>query len=236
MPPKVETLSTFEFFRKFPDEETARKVFEMRRWGGEPVCGHCGSLSVTECKDHKPMPYRCKDCRAHFSVRTGTVLAESRLPFLKWLLAIYLLTSASKGIPLTQMARELDITQKSAWFLAQRIREVWLKSYPGEDNDMDDLVQVDETFIDGRQMEKHENKKLHISHRGKGKTTVVGMRDQNEQVCVVPVENTKAKVLKDFISANAPVGATVITDQYCGYLGFGPEGFTHKAVKHSFGE
>jgi len=77
------------------------------------------------------MPYRCRSCRKHFSVRTGTVLAESRLSLQKWLLAIHMLTSARKGIPSTQMARELGITQKSAWFLAQRIRETWLKDRDG---------------------------------------------------------------------------------------------------------
>jgi transposase-like protein len=123
---KPETMSTFAFFQKFPDEESARNYFETNRWGGEANCGHCGSTNVVECKDHKPMAYRCKDCRRHFSVRTGTVLAESRLPLQKWLLAIFMLTSARKGIPSTQMARELGITQKSAWFLAQRIRETWI--------------------------------------------------------------------------------------------------------------
>ena len=145
---KPETLSTFEFFRKFPDEEAARKFFGAKRWGDEPVCGHCGSVSVTECKDHKPMPYRCKDCRKHFSVRTGTVLAESRLPLIKWLLAIFMLTSARKGIPSTQMARELGVTQKTAWFLAQRIRETWLKD---RDDHMDGQMQVDETYIGGKE-------------------------------------------------------------------------------------
>lgn len=81
--PKPETLSAFEFFRKFPDEEAARQLFEAHRRGDEPVCGDCGSVNVVECKDHRPMPYRCRDCRKHFSVRTGTVLAESRLALIK---------------------------------------------------------------------------------------------------------------------------------------------------------
>lgn len=120
---KPETTSLYEFFKQFPSEESARTYFETKRWGDTPVCAHCGSINAAECKNHKPMPYRCRDCRKHFSVRTGTVLAESKIELQKWLMAIYMMTTARKGIPSTQMARELGITQKSAWFLAQRIRE-----------------------------------------------------------------------------------------------------------------
>jgi transposase-like protein len=120
---EFKTLSTFEFVVKFPNEEAARIYFENQRWGARPICGHCGSIAVTECRDHKPMAYRCKGCRSHFSVRTGTVLAESRLPLQKWLLAIFMMTSARNAIPSTQMAHELGITQKSAWLLAQRIHQ-----------------------------------------------------------------------------------------------------------------
>lgn len=149
-----DTLSTFEFLQKFPNEEAARNFFETRRWGNAPVCGHCGSVSVSECKDHKPMAYRCKDCRKHFSVRTGTVLAESRLPLLKWLLAIYMLTSARKGVPSTQMARELGVTQKTAGFLAQRIRETWMN---------------------GKESNKHVDKKLRAERGTVGTVAFINM-------------------------------------------------------------
>jgi len=222
-------LSLFKFFAKFPDEEAARLHFEGQRWGKAVTCGHCSSTEVTECKNHKPMPYRCKTCRKHFSVRTGTVLAESRLPLQKWLMAMYMMTTARKGISSVQMAKELGVTQKTAWFLAQRIRETWMNN--GDEDKLDGPVEVDEAYIGGKAKTMHAKDRAERKHF-KNKQAVVGILQRNGEVRAM---HTDRRMASRMVHNHVKSGATVNTDAASVYTHLG-QTFDHHIVNHSIGE
>jgi len=181
------------------------------------------------------MPYRCKDCRKHFSVRTDSVLEESRLPLHKWLMAIYMMTTAHKGIPSTQMAKELGITQKSAWFLAQRIREAFTVDPTGNDGggQLGGEVEVDETYIGRKESNKHASKKLNKGRGTVGKSIVIGMKQRDGSVIAQTIPNTSKGTLQSFINQNAVPGTVVYTDTHSSYNGIK---FKHYAVNHTVGE
>ncbi|MDR0233454.1 MAG: transposase, partial [Zoogloeaceae bacterium] len=117
------TISTYDFFNLFPDEEAAIERIEECRWHGTPVCPFCGAVERIQQRKRRPY-YRCLSCRKDFTVRTGTLFERSHVPLHKWLYAMYLVVTARKGVSSLQLSKEIGITQKSAWFLLQRIREV----------------------------------------------------------------------------------------------------------------
>jgi len=116
------TISAYEFFKQFPDERAARLHIEERRWHGSPVCPHCGEVRRIQMRKVEGY-YRCLACKVDFTVRTGTIFERSHVPLDKWLYAIYLLVTSRKGVSSLQLSKEIGVTQKTAWFMLQRLRE-----------------------------------------------------------------------------------------------------------------
>ena len=110
-----------ELIDMFPNDRSSEIWFTKERWPNGVCCSHCGSLKISHVS-HPTMPYRCKDCRKHFSVRTGTVMQSSKIGYQSWAISIYLFTTGIKGISSMKLHRDLGITQKSAWFMAHRLR------------------------------------------------------------------------------------------------------------------
>ena len=222
-------ISVIELFDMFPSEESARNWFEQIRWpDGERQCPRCDNDNTRPVASGKPMPYWCGSCRRYFSVKTGTVMEASNLPLRKWVVGIYLMTTNLKGVSSMKLHRELNITQKSAWFMAQRIREGWV----GGRETLSGEVEVDETYMGGREANKHPSRRRGIQGPS-GKTIVVGAKQRGGDVRAQLIERTDMRTLHSFVGENVAPGSTVYTDEYRSYRRM--PNARHQAVRHSVG-
>jgi transposase-like protein len=233
------TISTFQLFALFPDEETARVYLEDRLWPKGPVCPDCKSgervSALGACATRKAGFYRCLACAFDFTIRTNTIFERSKVPLHKWLYSMYLLVTARKGISSLQLGKEIGVTQKTAWFILGRLRE----ACGGPDGPLDKLrgtVEIDEAFFGGKEANKHEWKKQKLGRGPVGKTAVLGMRERGGRTRAKVVEIRTIQGIQDDIHANVEVGSQLYTDDHVVFNDLDGLFFRHESVNHSAGE
>ena len=230
-----EGISLVKLMKLYPDDEAARVWFEGKIWPDGPYCPCCGSFNVQSGIKHKTMTHRCRDCdgKPRFSLKTGNIMEGSKLGYQTWAIAVYLVTTHLKGVSSMKMHRDLEITQKSAWHLAHRIRKALEKESPL----FSGPVEADETYLGGKRKNMPLAKRKTLEGRGAvGKTAVVGAKDrETNRVAAAPVPATTTPHVAGFVAQRTEIGATVYTDEAKAYTALKPW-FDHEAVNHSAGE
>ena len=209
---KPRTLSLLELLDKFPTEESAEQWLIEQRWpDGEICCPKCGSVDVIERKSRKPRPFRCRDCRRYFRVKTDSLMHSSPLSCRQWVIAMYLFHMSPKGISSVRLAQYLGIQQKSAWHMLHRLRENFVDKIPA----LAGIVEVDEAHIGGRFKVMHakvkrERRKL----PNYGKTIVAGARERpSGRFVAAVVPGATQEALREFIEQHVAEGTWLYTDE-----------------------
>lgn len=223
--------SLYDLLDYFNTEERCVDYLATLRWNDEPECPYCGHnesyvLNIT----NRGKRWKCTKCHKQFSVRVGTVLEESKLPLKKWFVAIYLVTAHKKGISSHQLAKDIKVTQKTAWFILQRVRS----TFKQPENKLTATVEIDETYIGGLEKNKHKSKRTpNTQGRSiKTKTPVLGIIQRKGQVYAIPVKDTKSSTILPIINEKIENNCIVYTDEWKSYQALSRY-YDHSIINHS---
>lgn len=234
-PNQIEKKSFVQLLRSLKDEKSCREFLEKIRWQGNPVCPHCGCQSEGEkwrhyklksCGQFKGL-YKCRDCRQRFTVTVGTMFEGTHCSLQNWMYAIYIFLSHKKGISSVQLAKDIGVTQKTAWFMLHRIRHNFESIFNIR---FEEKTQVDETYVGGKNRRRKDIKGTQ-GRSLKIKTPVVGLLS-NGGVYTIVVPGTSKKILSTIINAKVKKGSTIVSDGWRGYNGLSKD-YNHEVVLHS---
>ena len=213
----------------FHSEEVCKQAIAQQRWGdGAAVCPYCGGTHTHLCSDGR---YICKDCDNKFSVLVGTIFENTKISLRKWFMAMYLISSHKKGVSSCQLARDIKVTQKTAWFILHKVRGLYGQS---DATVLNGTVEMDEMYLGGRETNKHESKKV-AGTQGrstKTKTPIFGMIERDGKVVAMKVDNTQGATLLPIVEQFVESGATTYTDELSAYNGLEKKGYNHLFVSH----
>jgi transposase-like protein len=221
-----------ELMSHLSDEKVCQNYMEELRWNGKPTCPHCDSEKPYRLKNGKTFRCSNRNCRKDFTVTVGTIFEKSLIPYSTWLAAIWLITGRKKGTSSCQLARDLGVTQKTAWFIFHRIR--FIMGDHDEPGMLDNIVEIDETYVGGKVGNMHKGKRKKIQDSGKdNKVPVMGLIERGGTAKLTVIgQNT----FKDVVRQNVDKDALVITDSHLSYIGLSQEYAGHESVNHSRGE
>ncbi|PQJ10111.1 IS1595 family transposase [Flavipsychrobacter stenotrophus] len=243
--------SILDLLKAFPTEQVCIAHLETLRWNGNVISPFDPNSKVYKCAGIK---YKCKNTGKYFNVLTGTIFENTKIPLQTWFLAIYLFTTHKKGISSYIMATELNITQKSSWFLLSRIR--YAMEHENFLNNFDGTIEVDETYVGGKNKNRHDDKKKEYSQGGKQMQPVFGMfKEEVSEVIYRPnkknnelavrekvihqhavvrtevVDNVQSKTLLPMIAEKVEFGSTIVSDEYHVYKNL-KNAYYHEVVQH----
>ena len=237
-------MNLLAIYTRYPDQEACLEHLENVRWGDNPHCPHCGSVHVGRKDDgYRQGRWNCHGCRSSFNVLSGTILEKTKVPLQKWFMAIGLMVNAKKSLSSCQLARDLELNQKTAWFMQKRIR-AQMASEQSEIM-LQGIVEADETYVGGKPRKRNKSKENndvtpppppHPRGRGTIKTPVIGVVERGGKVVAKVAKDLTGKGVLKFIKDNVdPMGSILMTDEFKAYNAVRSI-MGHSTVNHGKGE